>query len=328
MENLSKESFPQNSVNEAWSAPKSYFKMEEILHGMRDRSRFKRLAGQNTNEEYLESSEGELFKQRKIISPDDPAIQKIYDFRKKYFSADEAGSLETVKSAIKEGWIFDIIEDENGNIISYLSSIYTSSEKDNQKYGSLFLGFIATDKHSQKRGFGEELLFNSYVYALENARSQNEIIQGIIGECVNESEIFFNKMGYKRIYFTSDHGDIQEVPYQCAPNDWNKNTGEPLLKPVSEHLMLRLISGANSTKTDELTQMIKPAYEKCYIFPKEFFDNQDAFENNKKSVTRQFEDLDKELRRAQGDELLLMSADEREQKQIELQPNNKKIIEI
>ena len=129
------------------------------------------------------------------------------------------------------------------------------------------------------------------------------------------------------MYFEDRDGNLREVPYIQAPLEWDKKTGRPMSRAVPEHLMLRLTNGKYGLNIDELLPMVWALYKDNNIPSNEFFRSEDDAKKCYKAVVGYFEKLKKALGESKDGRLFLMSAEEREQKDRELQARGKNLYE-
>lgn len=283
-------------------------------------------------EEIKPSKNKEIYIER-ITDPNE-AIN-INSFLAKTFSKDEIDMLETTKKHIELNQAnYNIARNKKGEIIAVSSSSlidYIKPEGDNfntiePRQSTIFISYILTDPKYRQNGLSSSLYQNTYIEAISDARKNQSIIKGIIGESVETAENYLNKMNRKRIYFNDKDGNIQEVKYLCPPlhyDDQKKNTKSNI---TPEHLMYRALDNQQEFTTTELLSIVKGIYKEMYVL--KTLQNEKTKKYNVKLVLKIYHQLEKELQQAQNGKVFLMSATERAEKKVELESKGKKLIDF
>lgn len=306
----------------------SHQAMEARIAELAQQSRFTKLS--EADREILRSPEGEEFSLRRVEGSEDDALEQIHALLEKVFSFKETDPLKTLqKNAGKDHIVYYYIENAKGEVLALSQTEYLNFAVDpsSQREGLLFVVYIATDPEARSQGFATELYQKMYSFGLEKAEQSDERLAAVIGETVDAVEPFLNRMGRKRVYLEDDQGNVKEVPYILPPLDWDPKTGGPVLDSSKEHLMLRLLDGRQGLSTGELLGMVRSIYD-MYIFDREYFVSEDAYENHQKHLQAYFENLSGAMKDAKGGHLFLMNAEEREVKHQELEKQEKRFIEF
>jgi len=310
----------------------SYRQMQKDINFMAEGSEYERVV--EADKEIITSPEGEKFTIRKITDPEDPSIEKIYKLLEKRFDEEEIDTVETIRDAIATKWgAYHVIEDVEGNILTHtcvgLLNLENPDNRPEEREGILFVGYILNDPAFHKPDLGREIMHSVYKDTLQEAKSKNMGVKGIVGESVERVEPLANMAGLKRVYFEDGDGNVNELPFECPPINWDKDTGEPLEAPTPEHLIIKLMDDRQSLSIDEVLSMVWTIYKQNYIFPETVINSPQARERNHKVV---FEDyynkLKSSLSKAGSSQLFMMSLRERRKKAKELKTQGKELIEV
>ena len=85
-----------------------------------------------------------------------------------------------------------------------------------------------------------------------------------------------------------------EIPYIQPPLDFDKATGEPATRPVSEHLMIRLVDYVAELTAADILEIVWSIYE-SYFFGEEDFESAEAYQRHCAVIAGIFEELKKTL---------------------------------
>jgi len=309
----------------------SYAQMQKDIELMQRGSKYERSV--EDDREILTSPEGEKFTIRKITKPEDPVIEKLYPLLRTRFTEEETDTPETIRDAISTHWgAYHIIEDADGNVLTHscvgLLDLKNPEGSPEPKEGILFVGYILNDPNFHKPDLAREIFQSVYKDTLADAKSRGIGIKGITGESVERVEPLANMAGLSRIYFENRQGDIQELPFECPPINWNYETGEPLQDPTPEHLIVKLMDDKKTMDVQEILSMVWSIYEENYVFPATVIPSPDARQNNRQAVLQFYNKLKESLDGAKDGRLFTMSLRERRKKARELQGQGKKVIEV
>ncbi|GEM_PF-5722949 len=302
----------------------SHVNMERFINEFKKRSRYSRSLedGKTT----ITNGESHYLVER-ITSgrktENKKAAREVHSFLDQIFGEDEMGDKEEFEHAIKNG-IFDFttIRDEKGEILSVICSQNVDSLKSSDQM--LAIWYIATKEDQQSKGFALELYQSVYETALADARNNGKGISAVVGEAVDEVEGYLNKMGRRRTYFYNQVGDLVEIPFPQPPID--ASTADE--KPPEEHLMIRFLDEKKECSVEEILDIIKTLFYQ-YIDPRydELYDSKKEADAVKKRTKALFEEVKKKLSEAHEGKVILLSADEREEKRKELEKSGHNIIE-
>lgn len=310
---------------------KSCHKLEKIINELASKSKYERTVLPNGDVELISrSSEKEKFTLHQITDPDDPAVVELIKLLKQKIDPDEVDTIETIQTAIRTNWgIYFIMKNKTEEVIAHTNSSLLDLESGDKKEGIHYMSYAVTREQDEGKGLAREMYTDMHRYALEKARKEGIFIKGIISESDAGVEDFVYKLdGQKRIYFEDKEGNVHEVPYECGPHDWDKDTGESLMESAPEHLMLRLLDGRQELSIQEMMQMVRTLYKGNYIFEKEFFNSDKAYRRNLEVVEEFMKNLEETLNKSKDGRLFFMSSQEREQKKTTLEAQGKKMYEV
>jgi hypothetical protein len=185
-----------------------------------------------------------------------------------------------------------------------------------------------TDAQYQKKGLGRELYIDAFSKAYQQASENQQKITAVVGETVPEVEGYLNKFGRKRVYFKNDSGDLCEVPFLQPPVEEDADIPEP----EETHVMVRMMDGRDKITTKEFMSLLKPAYEDNYAgvdYAIKYQDySREEAEEFRDGIMKFYNVLEQKLQGAENGDILLLSAEEREQELKRLGNEGKKSISI
>lgn len=191
--------------------------------------------------------------------------------------------------------------------------------------GVLAIRFVVTvsDEETQdyrRTGISQEIYRLFVAEANRWSVSQRgQAIWACVGECVDESEAFFNRLlGKRRIYVPGrDGSDLREIHYELPHlGEW-KSDGTPLDRrgqPVLEHLQVAVAGYQGSLPFSVLEKILTTFWREWYVRPESHFDSRAIWERHRTLVieetlhARILEPLRSHA------ELMLLSREEREQR--------------
>lgn len=288
--------------------------LERRIGELRTNSQFARST--HEGRKILRLPSGEQFFVRRIVDPEDPDLLQAHRLLQQNFSPEETDPLEVFcVGASREGKGYYIVQDDQGDVLSLGDVTYLplcSRDGGRIDQGALFVGYIVTHEDARKRGFASELYQEFYQWTRDCAHAAGHRLWGVIGETVPGVERFLNGMGRKRVYFEDVTGNVYEVPYLQPPCDWDSRTGNPLLNPKSEHLMVWRTDEQEKFPASDLLSVVEALYEQTYPSSREFFESDEAYQVARRVVQGILAELEKVLvLDAQDGEVFLMSKDER-----------------
>lgn len=283
--------------------------------------------------ESLRSPAGEACALRLLHDPADPSIDQIHALILAELSEEEADTLNWIQHAVQEHINrYYVVETSEGRVIALSSTQVLTLPRGEQKpeqaqESLLVVWFVVTAPPFRHKGLASALYQRFVQDAIAEAQACGQPLKGIMSEAVSTAEAFFNQMGDKRLYFAEETGNIYEVPYLCPPVDFDPHTGEPLAPPVPEHLMLRLLSGAQELPVEEVLQMVEALYAE-YAAQESDYASLEAFRRAQHYTTELLSHLQRALAHAKDGKVFLLSAAERTAKLTELQGQGKTLYAV
>lgn len=270
---------------------------------------------------------------RVLHDPHDRSVDQMYKLMVVELSEEEAEIPAWIRHTIeKHLYWYHVVETQDGTLAAFSSTQYLELKplqgRDVSPQESFFVVWaIVTGQPFRRRGLAHTLYERFLRDARAEAQARGQRLKAILGEAVGSIESFLNPMGRKRSYFTDERGYVYEVPYLAPPIDMDPCTGEPEGVPVSEHLMLQLLSGDQALSAEELLHMIWVMYEQ-YVGEESAYQSRVAFERARQYNWHLFEQLSNTLARAKDSKVFLLSQTEREQRRAELRALGKELYEI
>lgn len=309
----------------------SHQRVEKYIEELAAKSRFESAEGEKGGAEVLKSPEGEEFRVQRIENPFDPRLREAWRMSKDEFG-DEADPLSWVRESVRQGINnYDVITAPDGRVVSYTNSRYLemeSTQEGSPAESMVYTAFINTAEDYRRQGLGVELMQRVVAGAVEKAREEGHAIKGMIGECTETSESFWNKVGKNRMYFEDVEGNVVEVPYKAPPCDYDDKTGEPLVKGAAEHLMVNLFDGRTEITAAELVEMVRPIYFEEYGADPEDYSSKKAWERTQEVLNEYLKELEAALAGARGGRIFMMSAEERAARESVLANQGKQLVEV
>lgn len=308
--------------------------MEKMIEELKVISPYKRETGPD-GKETLISPEGEKFFVERLTNPEDPTVLAVQSLIEKTFSENEVDSLETTKEAIRSNSAnYFVIKNESDELVTLSCTSFENVVNPDSdtfdllepKQGIVSVGFIITEPKFKNKNLAKELYQSFYKRTISEARQNQSIIKGVVGESVEKVEKLLNKMNRKRMYFNDQDGNVQEIKYICPPLIYDDEKSIPISDTSPEHLMFKAIDNQQEITTKDLLSIVKTIYKTFYIF--DSLQNEKSQEVNVKTVLEIYHQLEKELQQAQDGKIFLMSATERDAKRIELESKGKKLIDF
>ena len=224
--------------------------------------------------------EGKKFTIERIEDGDSPDVPKVLELFYVGFDAAEVETEESFKNSI-EGrtefgtpvtpYIIFAVKDEEGKIISAFGGTlldFEGSDNQSEKECALQVWYIVSDKTIRQNGIARELYISGLMQAVQEADAQNKKLTFAIGECASTAEVFWNKVGWKRIYLEKGNKrTYEELRYIQPPMRWNTETGEIAedTHEVAQHFMIDSMGPSTHTKQNFLQSSL--AFMEGYAWP-------------------------------------------------------------
>lgn len=233
---------------------------------------------------------GKILRLRRVSKSNDPATTQIFNVLCETFSEDEADTLETIQSDAPDPDVAFFVIQEKGSpkvlalINAYVLPVGPSGLQ-------LFIGYVVTDETQRGKGLASRLYRAACLFFIRRAEIKAREAYGIVGEMVETVEEYFLKIGgCRRLYVETLEGAVAEIPYIQPPLDFDKKTGEPLTKPVPEHLMLRLVDYDAELTVAKVLEIVWSIYE-SYFFDESDFESEKAYQKHCAIISGIFENL-------------------------------------
>ena len=305
--------------------------MQEAVAKLAGASRFERTKASD-GKEIIKSPETGEFRIYKLENEKDPMVDRLHRYMLDEFGEEESETIEWLRISIRDRLNnYHIVEDGQGNIAAFSNSQHLElppqGGTDQTRESLLAMWHIATREDMRGKGMGRELYRKIYSDTLEDAKEKSRELKAIVGEAVASSEEFHNKIGWWRAYYNDQKGNVREVPYVCPPVDADSETGEPTEDPVPEHIMIQLLSGAESLENEELLRMINVMYRE-YVGQEHNYASRESYEKSLGYNMDILDSLRKAISRSPDGKVFFLSGEEREQKKKELRANKKRLYEV
>jgi len=270
-----------------------------------------------------------------VETKDEAEVKKnateIREFMLSVFPEDEVDTEAYMSYCLRDKTAnFHIARNEAGKIISLLYGklLELNNGKEASKESAYFIWNVVTDAQYQKKGLGRELYIDAFSKAHQQASENQQKIKAVVGETVPEVEGYLNKFGRKRVYFKNDKGDLCEVPFLQPPVEEDADIPEP----EETHVMVRMMDGRDKITTKEFMSLLKPAYEDNYAgvdYAIKYQDySREEAEEFRDGIMKFYNALEQKLQGAENGDILLLSAEEREQELKRLGNEGKKSVSI
>jgi GNAT superfamily N-acetyltransferase len=261
--------------------------IEELISSLRERSSFSRTKVSDDAIE-IRGAVGVTFSCIRVGKSEDPFAQAIRKLFLRSFNRDEHDPFRDLK---------DTVEDEKFNVIALVDSrgkligaAAAGCFKIPRKQEMVvFVDNIAVDSAWRGKGLARELYAIVCERAKERAQNQGRVIRAILGEVKNEVEDFWNKLGWKRMYFYDANRALREVPYLQPPLywDWEKGIPRKGYGPIPRHLMIWIADWEGRPLTvSELIMIIERVYFDNFLPYRSCFANERAYKRCKGSLWR------------------------------------------
>ncbi|MFM7088971.1 MAG: hypothetical protein ACKOW9_05605, partial [Candidatus Paceibacterota bacterium] len=180
----------------------------------------------------------------------DPKLTDVQNLFNKVFCAGEVEDEKMLRCAINglTPWgtpdakykVIGIL-DKEGHLLSVCAGTTISISENKMIH---CIEYAVTNPDARQGGLAREAYISSLLDAIETAKANWKELCLMIGECTPGSEVFWNNLGWKRIYVES-FGTHTEVPYTQPALEFNPKTGyvSPNASEVIEHMMLDSFGG-------------------------------------------------------------------------------------
>ncbi len=260
-----------------------------------EKSRFKRLNRKSSNTE-LEIGE-KHFTIESIESGDHPDIAQVQELFIKTFGEEEVDPEEVMRSAVegKTAWDTEditnyrlhVIKDKEGKVVSIVGGgLLDLLGDENKPTGKtmFMIGYAVTDPDARQGGLAREAYISAIMDAERTAKAQGKELSFAAGECMSTSEKFWNNVGWKRAYVADRPGETKaytELKYVQPALDFDPETGEIAedAGEAPEHFMVDSFGRMPPTKK-EIMMTVNAFYRWCNKWPREAFENDEAYEKH------------------------------------------------
>ena len=245
--------------------------------------------------EDLADSSGRVLRLRRVARSKDPATKGIHALLCERFSEDEADTLETIQTdAADPDVAYFVIHEKGGDPGDVLALINVYVLPIGAGKLQLFIGYVVTKETEEGKGLAARLYRAAYLFFMRRAEIKAREAYGIVGEMVETVEEYFLRIGgCRRVYAETPDG-AAEIPYIQPPLDFDKATGEPATRPVSEHLMIRLVDYVAELTAADILEIVWSIYE-SYFFGEEDFESAEAYQRHCAVISEIFEELKRSL---------------------------------
>jgi hypothetical protein len=289
---------------------------------LRAKSQFERVMGENSPATKIRNKEGKEFSISTVESGNDPALDEVQALFERTFGEDEVDPIETMKFAVdgvtesgEEDTPYRVvpIHNEKQELVgTFAGAPLEMLDEDGNETGHsvYFVGYAVTDPSVRQAGLAREAYISALMDAVEQADKQKQKLSFSIGECTATSEHYWNSVGWKRVYVKDPNTEEHiEVPYIQPALDFNRETGDPTMSEVPEHLMIDSFSGSPSK--NDIASAYMALIEYNAFLPREEFESDAAFEK-KEAYIKNITDTFKAALESEG-ELVLLDAKTREE---------------
>lgn len=306
----------------------SWSRMRQMADDLQASSSYQRSAGRGR--ETIASPEGEAFTIQKLTKPYEKAAKRTHEFMVEQFGKEESETLNWFRHTIKNGINDYHTMEHGGEVVAFSNTRLLELEPQEGKAPEavLTVWHISTEEEMRNKGLASELYQSFYRDAAKKAEERGQTIVGVMGEAVDTVESFLNRMGRKRAYYEDADGNIRELPYQCPPVDMDSKTGEPLEKPVPEHVMLRMTDDRQEMPAEDVLRMVEAIYFREYLGTEDDYDSPEVYRAARQSNANLLEGMRTALAGAKDGKVFLMSRDERGARREALRAQGKDVYDI
>lgn len=156
-----------------------------------------------------------------------------------------------------------------GNDGQIASGAYASVQE-----GVLAIRFVVTCPGYRGTGLSQELVRLLLTAANRWSIGRGQTIRACVGECVTESETFFNRvLGMRRLYVPgTDERSLHEIHYELPHlGDWadDGNPIDPAAEPKREHLQIAVAGDRRVLTFEQLEVILTSFWREWYLWPRE-----------------------------------------------------------
>lgn len=256
-------------------------------------------------------------------SPDMPGLNDFYVLLQRTFRRGELESFQRIREELasnegdppKRMFLGVILRSgERVNAGPALGGVYGSVQE-----GVLALRFKVTLPEWRGSGMSQVIdsLFAGIVRGV--AAKQGQPLWACVGECVNASEGYFNRVwGLRRVYRPGPApGTLQEMHYELphiGPWSSDGKAVDPEPAPIREHLQIAFLDGGDVVAPSRVREALTAVWQSWYLRPRRAFRDDDSWRRHADTVMRATLE-DRILAPLDGiPELTLLSRDQREKR--------------
>lgn len=286
--------------------------LASLLDSLRRASKFQRIAAEDGNIQLISSTE--TFFCWRVHKEDDPVLHAVQHLFAKSFAKIERYPFWELKDIVKDS-NFDlfVLEDTNRKVVGAVSGGYFKMEEGSNAI--VFIDNIAVDPALRGRGLAKELYITLCEAAHKRAKENRHTIRAVLGEAKNEVEIFWNRLGWKRLYAFDLYGVLREIPYVTPPLRWNWNTGLPQEGhgSVPQHLMAWIADGKkNALNCAEMVKTIELIFEMNFTPSEQRFASPQAYKVCLETLRELINELRRKLSKGKLEPVIGMTFEERQ----------------
>ncbi len=249
--------------------------------------------------------DGETFTIHSIENGDDPLLSGVQTLFEKTFGEEEVDPEEILRSAVegKTPWgtqedlkykVF-AVTNSDGEVVSTVAGGHLDLKDADGKSSEetmFMVAYAVTSPVVKKSGLAREAYISALQNTVADARGKEKKLIMSAGECTYTSEIFWNRIGWKRVYQeqgTKEKKVYSEVPYIQAALDFDEKSGLPTedAGEAPEHLMVDPFDGRMLTKK-HIISVVEAFYRWCNRWPREAFENDVAYRRHMRYVDKIF----------------------------------------
>lgn len=269
----------------------------ERIRQLQGESRFRRSSDTSANCT-IENGDGRKFTIETIESRNDERINEVRGLIENTFGRRELESRELLLAGIegKSEWgtpdakyRIVMVYNEKNELVSLVTGAKLDLLDDQQNPTNeaiYFVNYVATDPNQRRDGAGREAYVSALIDATREAQEKGQTLMCAIGDCTPKSELYWNKVGWKRPKQKNNEGGdlgdtLTALDYIQPPLNWDSKTGKPAkgAGEVVQHLMM---DGFGRSLGKEDVKKVYLAFMDYIVgLPREAFDSQAAMDTQK-----------------------------------------------
>lgn len=265
------------------------------IRSLQERSKYNRIPS-NVPSCTVEK-EGRAYKIERIESSKDETLGEVYQLLVDTFGPEEVESEEILRNAVDGLTPFGapedtkykiyVIKDQDGKVASFLNGgLFDLLDSDDNPTGEMvfLVAYVVTNPNLRQGGLAREAYISALIDASCEAQVANKKLLFAAGEAKFTSELFWNNVGWKRIYVQkgSNKKEYSELEYIQPALAFDQKTGEVAegAGEIAEHLMVDRLGQPYPDKT-RLLQVVDALYRWSHLWPIEaFYGNIDSYQQN------------------------------------------------